>query len=50
MLYLISGLRWAFRGAADVHIAVSTDMTLAYMTARLAVTWWAFKTGWNVRR
>jgi len=27
--YLISGLRWAFYGAADVDIAVSTGMTLA---------------------
>ena len=49
-VYHISGLRRAFYGAADVHIAVSTGMTLAPMTARLAVVWWVFKTGWKIRR
>jgi ABC-2 type transport system permease protein len=47
---LISGLRWAFYGAADVHIAVSTGMTLAFLAACLAVVWWVFKTGWRIRR
>ena len=39
VVHLISGLRWAFYGVADVHIAVSTGMTLALMAARLAVVW-----------
>jgi len=50
VVYLISGLRWAFYGVADVHIAVSTGMTLAFMTVCLAVVWWVFKTGWKIRR
>jgi len=50
VVYLSGGLRWTFYGAADVHIAVSTGMTLALMTARLAVVWWVFKTGRKIRR
>ena len=50
VVYLISGLRWAFYGQADVHIAVSTGMTLAFMAACLTVVWWVFKTGHKIRR
>jgi ABC-2 type transport system permease protein len=50
VVYLISGLRWAFYGQADVHIAVSTGMTLGFMLLCLAVVWWVFKTGWRIRR
>lgn len=50
VVYLISGLRWAFHGAADVHIAVSTGMTLASLAACLTVVWWVFKTGRRIRR
>ena len=50
VVYLISGLRWAFYGAADVHIGVSTGMTLLFMLACLGVVWWVFKTGHRIRR
>jgi len=50
VVYLISGLRWAFYGASDVHIAVSTGMTLLFMSACLATVWWVFRTGWRIRR
>ena len=50
VVYLISGLRWAFYGQADVHIAVSTGMTLVFMGACLGVVWWVFKTGKRIRR
>ena len=50
VVYLISGLRWAFYGQADVHIAVSVSMTLAFMAACLLVVWWVFKTGYRIRR
>ncbi len=50
VVYLISGLRWAFYGQADVHIAVSTGMTLVFMAACLTVVWWVFKTGHRIRR
>ncbi|MBL8389154.1 MAG: ABC transporter permease [Hydrogenophaga sp.] len=50
VVYLISGLRWAFYGQADVHIAVSTGMTLVFMAACLTMVWWVFKTGKRIRR
>ncbi|MFP5467008.1 MAG: ABC transporter permease [Gammaproteobacteria bacterium] len=50
VVYLISGLRWAFYGAGDVPIGISTGMTLAFMAACLAVVWWVFRTGWRIRR
>jgi ABC-2 type transport system permease protein len=50
VVYLISGLRWAFYGQADVHIAVSVGMTLGFMAMCLAVVWWVFKTGHRIRR
>lgn len=50
VVYLISGLRWAFYGASDVPIAVSTGMTLCFLLLCLTVVWWVFKTGWRIRR
>jgi ABC-2 type transport system permease protein len=50
VVYLISGLRWAFYGQADVHIGVSTGMTLVFMALCLVVVWWVFKTGHRIRR
>ena len=50
VVYLISGLRWAFYGAGDVPIAISTGMTLIFMSACLGVVWWIFRTGWRIRR
>jgi ABC-2 type transport system permease protein len=50
VVYLISGFRWAFYGVADVHIAVSTGMTLVFMAACLGFMWWVFKTGYKLRR
>ncbi len=50
VVYLISGLRWAFYGQADVHIAVSVSMTLGFMAACLVVVWWVFKTGHRIRK
>ncbi len=50
VVYLISGFRWAFYGVADVHIAVSTAMTLGFLAVCLAFVWWVFRTGWKLRR
>ena len=50
VVYLISGFRWSFYGQADVHIAVSTAMTLGFMLACLVVIWWVFRTGYKLRR
>ena len=50
VVYLISGFRWAFYGVADVHIAVSTGMTLVFMALCLGFIWWVFRTGYKLRR
>ena len=50
VVYLISGFRWSFYGVADVHIAVSTGMTLAFLVICLTIVWWVFKTGYKLRR
>ena len=50
VVYLISGFRWAFYGQADVHIGVSTAMTLVFMSVCLGVVYWVFKTGHRIRR
>jgi ABC-2 type transport system permease protein len=50
VVYLISGFRWAFYGVADVHIAVSTGMTLVFMALCLGLIWWVFRTGYKLRR
>jgi ABC-2 type transport system permease protein len=49
VVYLISGFRWSFTGRADVHIAVSTGMTLGFLAICLAIVWWIFRTGWKLR-
>ena len=50
VVYLISGFRWSFYGVADVHIAVSTGMTLGFMVVCLGLVWWLFRTGYKLRR
>jgi ABC-2 type transport system permease protein len=49
VVYLISGFRWSFYGVSDVHIAVSTGMTLGFLALCLAIVWWIFRTGWKLR-
>ena len=49
VVYLISGFRWSFYGVADVHIAVSTGMKVAFLVICLVVVWWVFKTGYKIR-
>ena len=50
VVYLISGFRWSFYGVADVHIAVSTGMTLGFMALCLLLVWWLFRSGYKLRR
>ena len=49
VVYLISGFRWSFTGRADVHIAVSTGMTLGFLLICLGIVWWIFRSGWKLR-
>ena len=45
VVYLISGMRWAFYGTADVNVAISAAMTGGFLVACLLAIRWIFKTG-----
>jgi ABC-2 type transport system permease protein len=49
VVYLISGFRWSFYGIADVNVAVSLGMTLAFLAVCLAVVAWIFRTGYRLK-
>jgi len=49
VVYLVSGFRWSFYGLADVSVAVSLGMTLAFLAASLAVVAWIFRTGYRLK-
>jgi ABC-2 type transport system permease protein len=49
VVYLVSGFRWSFYGVADVNIAVSLFMTLAFLGVCLTLVWWIFKTGYRLK-
>ena len=50
VVYLISGFRWSFFGAADVAVGISLTMTLVFLGAGLATVWWMFRTGYRLKR
>jgi ABC-2 type transport system permease protein len=49
VVYLVSGFRWSFYEVADVSVALSLSMTVAFLAICLAVVWWMFKTGYRLR-
>ena len=49
VVYLISGFRWSFYGIADVNIAISLGMTLAFLAACLVIIAWIFRTGYRLK-
>jgi ABC-2 type transport system permease protein len=49
VVYLVSGFRWSFYGIADVSVAVSLAMTLAFMVIALAIVAWIFRTGYRLK-
>ncbi len=50
VVYLISGFRWSFYEIADVSVAVSVGMTLAFLVLCLTAVWWIFRTGYRLKR
>ena len=48
-VYLVSGFRWSFYGVADVGIAISLGMTLAFLAVCLVSVWWIFRTGYRLK-
>jgi ABC-2 type transport system permease protein len=49
VVYLISGFRWSFYGAADVGLGVSLTATLALFLICLAMVVWIFRTGYRLK-
>jgi ABC-2 type transport system permease protein len=49
VVYLVSGFRWSFFGAADVPVGISVGVTLAFLGAAVAVVAWIFRTGYRLR-
>lgn len=49
VVYLISGFRWSFFGAADVPILISLVAVFGFLIICLVVIGWIFKTGWRIR-
>jgi ABC-2 type transport system permease protein len=49
VVYLVSGFRWSFYGLADVGVAVSLAMTLAFMAICVAIVAWIFRTGYRLK-
>lgn len=50
VVYLISGFRWSFFEIADVSVALSVIMILAFLGLCLTVVWWMFKTGYRLKQ
>ena len=49
VVYLVSGFRWSFYEIADVNVAVSLSMTLAFLMLCLGIVWWIFRTGYKLK-
>jgi ABC-2 type transport system permease protein len=49
VVYLISGFRWTFFGAADVSIEISVALTLGFFVACLTASLWMLKTGYRLK-
>jgi len=49
IVYLVSGLRWAFYGTADVDFGVSLAITLGFLAFCVTVIAIIFRTGWRLR-
>ena len=49
VVYLISGFRWSFFGAADVPIFTSLVAIAGFTAICIGLIWWIFRTGWRIR-
>ena len=50
VVYLVSGFRWAFFGAADVPVVASLLAIMVFSGLCMAVVWWIFRTGYRLRQ
>ena len=49
VVYLISGFRWCFYGAADVGFGASLAMTVVFFAVCLGIAAWIFRTGYRLK-
>ena len=49
IVYLISGFRWSFYGAADVAVGVSLGAVALFFGLCLAIVAWIFRTGYRLK-
>ena len=49
VVYLISGMRWAFYGKGDVDVAISLAAICGFLVVCLTAVWWIFKTGHKLK-
>jgi ABC-2 type transport system permease protein len=49
VVYLISGMRWAFYDSSDVTPGVSLTIIVCVLLACLTAIWWVFKTGYKLK-
>jgi ABC-2 type transport system permease protein len=50
VVYLISGFRWSFYGAADVRVGVSLALVLVFFFGCLGVVTWMVRTGYRLKK
>jgi ABC-2 type transport system permease protein len=49
VVYLISGMRWAFYGSSDVDVVVSAGATFGFLVVCSAIIAFILKTGWRLK-
>lgn len=49
VLYLVSGFRWSFFESQDVSVVVSLIMVITFLVICIGITWWIFKTGYQLK-
>ncbi|HEY1550076.1 MAG TPA: ABC transporter permease [Kofleriaceae bacterium] len=49
VVYLISGMRWAFYGKGDVDVSVSIVAICGFLIACMTGVWWIFRTGYKLK-
>ena len=49
VVYLISGMRWAFFGASDVNVGISLGIILGVLLVCVTAIAWIFKTGYKLK-
>ena len=50
VVYLISGMRWAFYGQSDVGVGVSAAAIVGFLLLCLGIVYWIFRTGWRLKQ